>query len=138
MAIGGTKNTGGFKLINSLPITAALTDAVQRTITGLDGMTAVTVVASMVGGTDGTAILAKVQTSLDGIAWYDIAQLDFANTAATFYANVSGLLVKAPTAYVPLAAAGVNDGFLGSLLRGIVTSTGTYSGTTLSLLASVR
>jgi hypothetical protein len=92
----------------------------------------------MVGGTAGTAILAKLQTSLDGVTWLDIAQLDFANTAGSFVANLSGLLSKANGAYTALAAAGVNDGILGNQLRAIVTSTGVYSATTLSMMVSVR
>lgn len=123
----------------SLGITAALTASALTPIEDLDGMTAVTIEASFAYGSGGTTCKAKVQTTFDGgTTWRDIAEFDFTTASAVKFANLSGLLSKAVTAYTALSAEGVIDGVLGDQLRVEVTSTGTYVATTLSVRASVR
>jgi len=78
-------------------------------------------------------------TSLDdGQTQIQIARFDFTTASAIKTANVSGLLSKAVAAYADLAAEGVNDGLLGDRLAVKLITTGTYSGTVLSVRAAVR
>ncbi len=106
---------------------------------GLDGMTAVTLIASLQYGSGGSACSAVVQTTLDECAtWYDIARFDFTTASAVKKCNLEGLLSVGVGAYAGLASEGVNDGLLGNQLRCVVISTGTYINTTLSVRASVR
>ena len=57
--------------------------------------------------------------------------MDFATTSAVKYANLSARLSKAVTSYADLSAEGVFDAVLGDRLRAVVTTTGTYAGSTL-------
>lgn len=123
----------------ALDITSALTDAAQSPITSLDGVTAVTLEAAFGYGSGGETCSAKVQTTFDGGAtWRDVARFDFTTASAVKHVNLSGLLSKAVATYAALSSEGVYDGVLGDRLRAIVTSTGTYAGTTLAIRASVR
>lgn len=131
-------NPGGFSLA-AVQLGAALSAVALTPITDLDGMTAVTIEFDFKGGTGGSSATAVVQTSLDkGTTWRDIARADFANTAAVKHCNLEGLLSKGITSYADLAAEGVYDGVLGSQLRAVITSVGTYSDTTLAVRVSVR
>lgn len=113
-------------------VTTALTAQEYTAITGLTGMTECMIEASFTYGSGGTTAIVKVQTSFDGGAlWRDIARIDFATTTVTKYLNLSARLSKAVTSYADLSAEGVFDGVLGDRLRAVLTTTGTYAGSTL-------
>ena len=120
-------------------IAAAQTAQALTPILDLDGMQAVTLIASLAYGAAGTSVAAVVQTSFDGGSiWVDVARFDFTLASATKVANLNGKLSKAVTAYAALSSEGVLDGVLGDRLRCVVTSVGVYTDTVLSVRASVR
>lgn len=122
-----------------LGVAAPMAAVAQTPIKNLDGITAVTIEAAFGYGTGGATCSAVVQTSPDGgTTWRDIARFDFTTASAVKHCNLEGLLSKAVTAYAALASEGVYDGVLFDCLQCIVTSTGTYANTTLSVRASVR
>ncbi len=93
---------------------------------------------SKYGSGSGTAI-AIIATSFDGgTSWRHIARFDFATQSRIAHCNLEGLLSKNITTYADLAAEGVNDGIFGDRLALYIATTGTYSGTTLTVRASVR
>lgn len=131
-------NPGPYPLVVE-QITTAVASQAQTPITNLDGMTAVSLEASFAYGSGGSTASCTVQTTFDeGTTWRDIARFDFTTATRVAVANLSGLLSKAVTGYSALASEGVNDGVLGDQLRAVVTSTGTYVNSTLSVRASVR
>jgi hypothetical protein len=110
-------------------------------IEDLGGMTAVTLSARLAYGSGGTSVVVVVQTSLNqGTTWVDVARVDFATAGAEKVINLSGLTPRTtPLSVAALGAEGCNDGVLGDRLRAVVTSTGTYAGSTVaSVRASVR
>ncbi|WP_316184718.1 MULTISPECIES: hypothetical protein [unclassified Bradyrhizobium] len=105
----------------------------------LSGMSAVSLEASLQYGSGGTSLTAIVVTSFDnGLTWRHIARFDFGAAAATRLANIQASGAKGVADYADLGAQGVNDGILGDRLALILSSTGTYSNTTLSVRAAVR
>lgn len=131
-------NPGVYTLV-ALDLTAALTAQAQTSVDGLDGIAAVTLVAEFAYGSGGTTCAVLAQVSFDGGAtWFDIARFDFLMVTRRAWCVIEGLAAKAVTVYATLAAEGVNNGLLGPMIRGVVTSTGTYVNTTVSLRASVR
>lgn len=139
----------GIKALGDVEITAALTGKVvtANTLNGgaidyvanLQGMQALTLQAELVYGSGGTSIAAVIQTSLDqGLNWIDICRFDFTTASARKVANLSGMGSKAVAAVSALGAEGVNDFVLGDRLRAVVTSVGTYAGTTLRLRGAAR
>lgn len=134
---GAITNPGIYTLA-AVSITTAVTSSAQTATTDLDGMTAVTVECNFQYGSGGTTAFGVVQTSLDGTNWRDIARCDFTTATRVVHFNLSGLLSKAATAYSALGSEGVNDGILGDRLRAVITSTGTYANTVLSIRVSVR
>ena len=71
--------TPGNYVLAATAITAALTAEAMSAIEDLDGMNAVTLVASLAYGSGGTTCVATVQTSFDGgTTWLDVARFDFA------------------------------------------------------------
>ena len=133
-------NNSGIYTLFAGEITTALTSEASEAIVDLDGMNAVTIVAKLAYGSGGTSIAAKIQTSFDGGTTYlDVCRFDFTTASATKYVNLSGLTAKGATAYSALGSEGVNDGLLGDRLRCLLTTVGTYAGsTTLDIRASVR
>ena len=135
--------TPGVYDLAALAITTALTNSAQTAITGLYGMSVANIVAELLGGTGGTTIVGVVQTTFDGTVWLDVARFDF-NTADSppsagkKYCVLQTNAAKAVSQYAALAAEGVNDGLLGDRLRAVLTSTGTYTDTTLSIRAAVH
>lgn len=105
----------------------------------LSGMTAVTLDFDFKFGAGSGTVVAIVVTSFDGgTTWRHIARADFANAPRVAQCNLEGLLSKAMTTYADLNAEGVNDGILGSMLALLLTTTGSYTNTTLAVRASVR
>lgn len=132
-------NNPGCYTLAALGITTALTSSAQTAIADLEGMTALSLVAALSYGSGGTTVTATIATSFDGgTVWLEIARFDFTTSSETKVANLSGLLSKAVTAYAALNANTVFDGVLGARLRCVVSSSGTYANTTLSVRASVR
>lgn len=130
-------NPGVFTLA-ALGITVAAVTQLTP-IADLDGMTAVTLEFAFTYGSGGASVSAVVQTTFDGgTSWRDVARADFTTASATKHCSLEGLLSKAMTLYGALAAEGVYDGVLGDQLRCVVTSTGVYANTTLSVRASAR
>lgn len=131
-------NPGSFTLA-ALDLTSALTASAQTAIDDLDGMTGLTLEASLGYGSGGTTCVAAVQTSFDGgTSWRDVARFDFTTASATKHCNLNGLLSKAVTTYAALGSQGVYDGVLGDRLRAVITTTGTYVDTTLAVRAAAR
>lgn len=134
----GITNPGVYALAID-QITVAQTVQAFTAITDLDGATAVTIECQFQYGSGGSTASATVQTSFDGgLTWRDVARCDFTTSTAVKHFNLSGLLSKGATPYAALSVEGVNDGVLGNQLRAVVTSTGTYANTILSVRASVR
>jgi len=121
--------------IGTQQITTALTNEVVATVTGLTDKNRVSLVAAFTYGS-GSTVTAKayLQTSLDGgTTWYDIACFAFAEASAAKYLSVSALTaVNADV--TPSTGALADDtsinGLLGDRIRMVVTSTGTYAGST--------
>lgn len=122
----------------ALGLTTALAAQAQTEIDDLEGMTAALIEARFQYGSGGTSCTAVVQTSADGTNWVDIARFDFTTASAAKVCNLSAALSKAVTAIAALASEGVTDGALGTKLRAVITSVGTYANTTLSVRAVVR
>lgn len=131
-------NAGVFTLA-ALQIGAALPQSLLTPIADLDGVSAVTLDVNFAYGAGSGTVSVIVVTSFDGgSSLRHIARFDFTNAAAIKTANISGLTAKGITAYADLASEGVNDGMLGDMLAVLLTTTGTYTGSTLSVRASVR
>lgn len=123
----------------ALQITTAMSKSLLTPIVNLSGATAVTLDCEFMYGTGSGTVTAVVATSFDGGTRYrQIARFDFANASAVKQCNLEGLLSKGITVYADLAAEGVQDGILADNLAAIITTTGTYSGSVISLRASVR
>jgi hypothetical protein len=131
-------NAGIFELA-ALQIGAARSASLLTPIIDLDGMSAVTLEAAFLWGSGGATVTAVVCTSFDrGTTWRQVARFDFATASATKTANLSGLTPKGVASYADLSAEGVSDGLLGDRLAVLLTSTGTYAGSVLSVRALVR
>lgn len=136
MVLPGIYNLGDFT------VTTAATQTGDA-VTGLAGLTAVSLQARLAYGSGGTKITVYIQTSLDqGTTWIDIACITFTTAGATKVVNLSGLTPKT-TEITPtdgaLADDTALDGVLGDRLRAKVVSTGTYAGSTvLSVRAAAR
>jgi hypothetical protein len=92
------------------------------------------------GGSGGTSATAFLQTSFDGgTTWCDIACFAFTTSSATKICNLSSLTAVATQATPTNGSLANNscvDGFLGPVLRVLVTTVGTYAGgTTLTINA---
>lgn len=131
-------NPGTYTLA-ALQLGAAQPQSLLTPITGLAGMSFVTLDFDFRYGSGTGTASAIVATSYDGgTTWRHIARADFAVATAAKNANISADAPKGITAYVDLSAESVNDGFLGDQLAVLLTTTGTYSNTTLGVRASVR
>lgn len=131
-------NNPGAYTLAAAQITTALVGQTQTAIDDLDGMSAITLTAELAYGSGGTSASAVVQSTLDGVTWFDIARFDFTTASAKKWCVLQGLAAKAVTAYAALDAEGVNDGLLGTQLRAVLTTVGTYVNTVLSVRVSVR
>lgn len=132
----------GPKSLGDIAIGAAGTQ-VTTPVTGLAGMTAVSILARLIYGSGGTTVRAYVQTSLDqGTTWIDVACILFGTTSEAEVVNLSGLTPRTTPAAPTdgsLADDTSFDGILGDQLRVKTISTGTYAGSTvLSVRAVAR
>lgn len=135
-------NNPGIQTLAALQISAAMPQSLLEPSSGtadLSGMTAVTLDFDFKYGAGGATVIAIVATSFDGgTTWRQIARADFSTASRAVNCNLEGLLSKGITSYSDLGAEGVNDGVLGDRLALFLTTTGTYTGTTLGVRASVR
>ena len=124
-------------------ISAAETAISGTIITGLMGVTVVSVQAIFVYGAGGTTTTVWLQTTLDnGVTWFDIAQWAFTTATVTRIHSVRTATAVAAN-YTPtdaaLGANAIKDGLLGDQLKIKYTTTGTYTGvTTLEVLGVAR
>lgn len=119
------------------PITAPLSAQAFTPIVGLNGMASVTLEAELQGGTGGSAVTVRVQSRIGSSGtWREIARFDFTGAAAKSCTIATGAASVA--ALTTLNADAVLQGFLGTDLQAVVTSTGTYAGTVLAVRAAVR
>jgi hypothetical protein len=123
----------------AVQLAAAMPLSLLTPITNLGGMTAVTLdVDFQYGSGSGTASVIVVTSFDGGTTFRHIARFDFTTASVAKQCNLEGLLSMGVTVYADLLSEGVNDGALGDQLAAIITTTGTYSGTTLAVRASVR
>lgn len=131
-------NNAGVIVLCDMQIIGAKSGALLTPIAGLAGMSALTLEANFQFGSGSGTVIAVVATSFDNTNWRHIARFDFANIARAAVANLNGLSSKAVASYADLSAEGVNDGMLADRLAVLLTSTGSYTNTTLSIRAAVR
>lgn len=132
-------NSPGLYTLFAGAITTAKTAEAQTAISALDGMAWAALVCELLGASSGSTISAWVQTTYDGgTTWLDIALWTFTTTAAKKWCVLGTETEKAIASYAALAAEGVNNGLLGDRLRVVLTTTGTYTNTTLSIRAAVH
>lgn len=105
-------------------------------LTNLGGMSRLTLSARLAYGSGGTTVIAVVQTSLNqGTTWIDIARFDFATAGLEKVMNLTtNTSLTSPYTVIDLAAEGGLNNVLGDQLRAVVTSTGTYAGSTVLAL----
>ncbi len=130
------------KTLVSETVTAALTAVSRGEVSGLYGMTSLTVEANFVYGSSGTTCDVWIQTSLDGGAnWIDIMQFEFLLASRrAVHTVVVPAVVATRTNVTPLTGTLaddiIQDGILGDTIRALVTTTGIYAGdTTLTVNA---
>jgi hypothetical protein len=129
----------GCYTLAALGLTTPLTSQAQTAIVDLSGMSAVSLEARFAYGSGGTTCIVVVQTSLDGgTNWIDVARFDFATASAVKTANLSAAQGQLVSSYAALAAQGLRSGVLGDRLRAVITSTGTFASTTVSVRAATR
>jgi hypothetical protein len=122
----------------SVGITTAVTAALGPVFSVREpGPSNLLVQGNFVGGTGGSAVTCWVQTSIDGGAtWIDIVNFHFANSAVRAIYNLSSATVNTSAVTPTDGSLGNNsavDGILGSQFRTKLTTTGTYSATTLQV-----
>lgn len=132
----------GVQTLAALQISAAISQSLLMPSQGpadLSGMAAVTLDVRFAYGAGSGTVSVIIVTSFDGASSLrHVARFDFANADGVKTANLSGLVSKGITAYDDLASEGVNDGLLGDMLAVLLTTTGSYTNSTLSVRASVR
>lgn len=132
-------NNPGIYTLAALQLTAARSLSLLTPITGLAGMQALNLEASFQYGAGGSTCSAIVAVSPDsGTTWRHVARFDFTTATAVKWCNLSGLASKAVTTYQDLASEGVTDGLLSDQIAVYVVSTGTYTGTVLTVRGQTR
>lgn len=123
-------------LYTANPLTTAVTAVGQTPVVGLAATKYLALHANFVYGSGGISADVWVQTSLDGGAtWFDIANFHFLTTSAK---KVSAVVWDPATPFTAgtapasatLAANTVLNGMLGDRFRALVTTVGTYAGST--------
>jgi hypothetical protein len=99
----------------------------------LEGMSRLTLSARLAYGSGGTSVVVVVQTSLNqGTSWIDIARFDFSTAGLEKVMNLTTVTsLTSPYSVISLVAEGGVNSVLGDRLRSVVTSTGTYTGSTV-------
>lgn len=109
----------------------------------LQGMTGLSVFLSFSLGTasTGSSVIAYIQTSFAGEAFFDIAAVEFTDDTQNIGLNINGEAAQAPVALTDgeMTAGTILHGMLGDRLRAVVDTAGTYTGpTTLAIRAQPR
>lgn len=118
-------------------ITTSVTNEAQ-TVTGTSAFSGfgkiggLSLLAQFTYGSGGTSAKAYVQTSFDGVNWWDIACFAFTTASANRNANIDGFaqVTTATPATGVLADNTVAHGLIGDRFRTVLTTTGTYAGNT--------
>lgn len=127
----------GVYTLAALPLGAPLT-ARLTPITGLVGISAVSLEAELKYGSGGSSCIVRVVSSFDGEHWWDLARIDFGTASAVKQCTVTDALVGISD-QTPLGAEGVADRpLLGTMLAVAVMTTGTYANSVLVVRAAVR
>lgn len=128
-------------LLNLPSITSAIASGTLAGVEKLLGAPRnLTLQANFVYGSGGTTVDAYVQTSVDGgNTWVDVCNFHFTTSSQRFLFNLNAQ-TPVTTEYTAtdgsLSSNTSKDGILGSQLRVKYQSTGTYSGTSLSVDAT--
>lgn len=119
-----------FNLVAALTVTTAITSQEQTAITGLEGMTGLTIDA-VFSGTGGSTAVALIRSRISsGGTWREIASIDFSAAGAK---SVTILRSAAtPAAFATLSANSVLN-WLGTELDAVVTTTGTWTDGSLTV-----
>ena len=125
------------KVLDALAITTAVTNATSGVVgSGSGAPGGLLIDIDFVYGSGGTSGKVWLQTSLDGSAWVDIANMTFTTASKRRLMNLSADTVVS-TPYVAtdgtLADDTVKDGIIGAVYRTKLTTIGTYAATTLSV-----
>lgn len=129
----------GPQVLAALQIGAAKSISLLTPIIDLEGMQALNLEASFQYGAGGATCSAIVAVSMDsGTTWRHVARFDFTTATAVKWCNLSGLASKGVTAYQDLASEGVTDGLLSDQIAVYIVSTGTYTGTVLTVRGQAR
>lgn len=140
---------GRYSLGTIAPITAAVSDRVLTSgflasgaavayIDRLEGMSSVTIEVDFDYGSGTASGILLVQTRVGATNWLDAMRTDVAEASRVVVATLTAAPL-AVTSYAALSAEGVTNGLLGTQLRAVLTTTGTYGGnTSLAVSAVVR
>lgn len=130
--------TAGVYSLAALQIGAAQTALALTAIDNLEGMQSASLDVIFAYGSGGTSAFVVIQTTLDGVNWRDIARFDFTTASLVKTANLTANASKAIGTHGVLSSEGVIDNFFGNRLRAVLTSTGVYVNTALSVQVAVR
>lgn len=121
-------------LLNLPSITTAIAaGTVGQLITFKARPLALSLQAKFLYGSGGTTFDAYVQSTIDGVNWFDIANFHFLLAAAWFQYNLNAqtpITTERTPSNGSLAANTALDGIWGTQFRTIYQSTGTYAGAT--------
>jgi len=124
----------GLYTLVSETVTTAVTAQAQTAIDNLDGMTRATFEATF-SGTGGSTAVALIQSRMGSAgAWREIASIDFAAAGSKSCTVVS--TAATPAAFATLSANSVLN-WLGTELRAVITSTGTWASGALAVRVHV-
>lgn len=127
----------GATVLGSSPITTAVTNQISpKVIPGLGKLQSLSLIVTFNYVSGGTSAKVYVQTTLDGVRWYDIASFAFTTAGAVKSAHITmgtGVTTATPTTGT-LADNTVQQGVMGDQIRYVITSVGTYgAGTTVEV-----
>jgi len=124
----------GVYTLVSETVTTAVTAQAQTAIDSLEGMTRATFEATF-SGTGGSTAVALIQSRMGSAGvWREIASIDFAAAGAKSCTVVS--TAATPAAFAALSANSVLN-WLGTELRAVITTTGTWVGGVLAVRVHV-
>lgn len=130
--------TPGIKSLGDFQISTAAV-LMGSPVSDLDTLDKVTIDVHFQYGNGGSSVSVIVQTSLNqGTTWIDIARFDFTTVGDERVATLTRDFLAYPYLVGSLFSESVVNGVLGDRLRTVVTSTGTYTNSTvLSVRAMV-